>query len=162
VRYGGLSLVVQWAGSSGLILGSSGSVDTAIGLRRIVALDILIQNEDRHLDNLLLHEVENGTRVIGIDHEQAWVGVPLALEAKNRVNFEKYPESFLSQPVIRGWLPRISKAIAAVSENAWREIAEHTAVVVPQTDSALLSKRLFERAAQLPELADLFLRGHNR
>lgn len=128
----------------------------------IVLLDLLIHNEDRHRDNLLIHRQSGGRRVVAIDHEQAWIGYPGALSLGTPVYLEKYPETFVQHPSIQRNLLSLAEAATLIPAEVWLEVGHLTASVVPETNGTLLGNALIRRAKTLPTLANSFFREHRR
>lgn len=133
----------------------------AAACARIVLLDLLVHNEDRHRDNLLIHR-QSGKRVVAIDHEQAWVGYPGVLSPAEPVHLEKYPDSFAGHWAVHRFLRKNAELAANLPAAVWEEVGDLTACVVPQTSAAQLGVALARRAENLPALANHFLSVHKR
>lgn len=128
---------------------------------RIVLLDLLVGNEDRHRDNMLLARTDAGaTRLVAIDHEQAWAGHEGALEVVRSPDLDKYPEDFAEHRDVVEAIGALALAVAAEPLQTWREVAVAAASVAPGTNSSRLADGLHRRAQALPALASAFLRGH--
>jgi hypothetical protein len=127
----------------------------------VAILDLLILNEDRHADNfLMIPDGGDGLRVLAIDHEQAWVGVPGSLRPDSFPDLEKYPEDFAEHSGLRRFLRRRAAAVAAEPRSVWASVATLAGALVPETDVPVLTESLARRAAALPVLAETFLRRH--
>lgn len=128
---------------------------------RIVALDLLLGNEDRHRDNLLLARLDtSGIRIVAIDHEQAWAGRSGAILTDQLPDLDKYPEDFSEHVDVAMHLTTAAADVSREPSDRWRAIAADVAQFVPGTDAIGLAKGLEHRARLLPELAAAFIRGH--
>jgi hypothetical protein len=121
---------------------------------RIVLLDLLIGNEDRHRDNLLLARLDSGARrVVAIDHEQAWVGHAGGLDTARLPDLHKYPEDFAEHLDVTNPLVTCAELAATTPAKAWPQVAAGAAAVAPGIAQDRLAGGLHGRASMLPTLA---------
>lgn len=132
-------------------------------IAHLLLLDLLIFNEDRHSDNMLLKpRLDGGFDLLAIDHEEAWIGSSVALPTDRLPSLEKCPETLYEHSKIRKWLQNAANSIANIDQSRWRELANLTAIHVPETDEHALGHLLSTRAATLGTIASRAIREYRQ
>lgn len=99
-------------------------------LARIVVLDSIIGNNDRHANNLVLEHLRSGIRLHAIDHEGAHVGTVADLESLGVAPHSPPPNHARGFPK-----QQLTPLVYAVEQET---IATPTAQIAQAVDSALL------------------------
>lgn len=128
---------------------------------RLLMLDLLIFNEDRHRDNMLLvARLDDRLDLLAIDHESAWIGSGPIFPENRTLSLEKCPDTLYEHPKLHRWVRAEARAIAKVPPERWHAIASLSAQLVPETSERTLGQTLAERAANLGALAEQALRAY--
>lgn len=126
-------------------------------------LDLLIFNEDRHRDNILLKPRPDGRfDLIAIDHEDAWMGSSLVLPIDRTPSLDKCPETLYEHQPLPQWLRAAAARAARINARTWHALANLTANLVPDTHHLALGDLLCTRAARLEEIANLVIREYRK